>query len=458
MIFLKKGEMTHMGYIEDLNSIIRSVSSIKTMDPRGQHKSIARGALDGTMQFSCLMASSIPSDWGFTIARMLERTYASFAQTYLSLNNTIDISVDKNPNQFLKKFHRNVKLESTAEDLYFEHCVESDEEYDNLMTRIYNGTTKAYVNESGDKMIIFNFSDDFNADVFESNRELLEESLSNVDFKPFPNIGNSPFYEDKPSIDPEAEALRADIKKSRDTEVERNKVLFNMNTRDKMEVPRIVFTDNDAKKSNDMQPYQMQVRLMAVNSSNEFVQFMDFIVGIKVVLHSIKSDEMIINIGNTLQNTGKIFNFIRWTTGEKSLFKDLIFNINSTKLDVANKSKGASPWWSTLKRLKNTSKAQSAFFARTQVVPNSTLVISSYEVETITTQIGYSLRDPHIAKRLMDSLFLMCFIIVDEGTRTIEILYDQETDFQTYSLESLEHEVSMSSNKIGKEITRMLSR
>ena len=447
-----------MGYIEDLNSIIRSVSSLKTMDPRNQHKSIARSALDGTMQFSCLMASSIPSDWGFTIARMLERTYASFAQTYLSLNNTIDISVDKNPNQFLKKFHRNVKLESTAEDLYFEHCVENDEEYDELMSRIYNGTTKAYVNESGDMMIVFNFSDNFSSTVFESHRELLEESLSSIDFTPFPNIGNSPFYEADSFFDPNAEALKADIQMSRNKETELAKQNFLLSTRDKIGVPQVVFTDNDAKKSNDMQPYQMQVRLMAVNSDNEFVQFMDFIVGIKVVLHSIKSDEMIINIGNTLQNTGKIFNFIRWTTGEKSLFKDLIFNINNTKLDVANRSKGASPWWATLKRLKNTSKAQAAFFARTQVVPNSTLVVSSYEVDAITTQIGYSLRDPRVAKRLMDALFLMCFIIVDEGTRTIEILYDQEGDFQTYSLETLEREVSMSSNKIGKEITRMLSR
>ena len=48
--------------------------------------------------------------------------------------------------------------------------------------------------------------------------------------------------------------------------------------------------------------------------------------------------------------------------------------------------------------------------------------------------------------------------IIDEGTRTIEILYDGETTYQTYALETLEREISMNSNKLGKELTRMISR
>ena len=68
------------------------------------------------------------------------------------------------------------------------------------------------------------------------------------------------------------------------------------------------------------------------------------------------------------------------------------------------------------------------------------------------------MRDGKNAAKLMNSLFLMNFVIIDEGTRTIEILYDGETTYQTYALETLEREISMNSNKLGKELTRMISR
>jgi hypothetical protein len=138
-----------MGYLSDLQTVMNAVSSAKAGANGGTHKSIAKGALEGTMQFPCLISDSIPIDMASTVARTFERVYASFVQTYLSTNNTIDISVDKNASSYLKKFHSNIKLESTAEDLYYEHCVDNtDEEYSKLMERIYNGTTTAFINES----------------------------------------------------------------------------------------------------------------------------------------------------------------------------------------------------------------------------------------------------------------------------------------------------------------------
>ena len=458
-----------MGYLDDINTLVKTAATAKDITQKMQHKSFARGALDGTLQFPCLVSDAIPIDMASTIARTLERVYASFVQSYLSLNNTIDISVDKNPNMFLKRFHKNIKLESTAIDIYNEKFVEHDEEFDKMMERVYDGTTQAYINRAANKMIVFNFSESFSKEIFESHRKSLEESLAYIDFEPFPNIGNSPFYEapedeEAPYRGPFAnipddelnymQRQHIENRLRHDNDMMRQKYILQNN--DKYRVPEL--TSADVKKSNDLQPYLIQVRLMAVNDQNEFVQFMDFLVGIKVVLHNIKSDEMVLNIQNTLQNNGKIFNFIRWTTGEKSLFKDLLLRINDVKLDVANKSKGASPWWSTLKRLKETSRAQAAFFARNQLVPNSTLVISAYDADLIEKNYGYNIKDPKFAIKLMNSLFLMNFAIVDDGTRTVDILYDGENTFQTYALETLERELMNSSNRIGKELTRMISR
>ena len=537
-----------MGYLEDLRAIINKVASLKgdALDKYNDLKprSIARGALDGTLQFPCLVSDSIPIDMASTVARTLERVYASFVQQYLSMNNVIDISVDKNPNRFLKKFHKNIKLESTNIDTYLENCVVEDSEYDKMMERIYDGSTKAYINEETDHMIVFNFNEEFSSAVFESHKKGLEEALAGIDYKPFPNVGNSPYYEaiDMPTYrdyqdhntphdhfqraiysrdaqanyrltkdidnqyarnmedykhrndtsnfvrdtavrlgenllnkayqsqvddkkyqrDLERDAMRAqsDIEKERlksDLTMDRDK--WKMRYGGELSTPAVL-KDADVKKSNDLQPYGMQVRLMAINDKNEFVQFMDFIVGVKVILHNIKSDEMILNLQSAISNNGALFNFIRWTSGEKSLFKDLALHVDNTKLDVANKSKGSSPWWSTLKRLRELSKSQTPirFFRKSGLVPQSTIVISAFDADIIEKKFGYNLRNPKFAVKLMNSLFLMNFIIVDEGTGTLEVLYDGETTYQTYALETLQREISMNSNKLGKELTRMISR
>lgn len=420
-----------------------------------QRKSFAKGAMDSTLQFACLASDTIPIDMATVLRVSLERVYASFIQSYLSLNSTVDISKDSSPSQFLKRFHSNINLESTAEDVYKEYCVESDEEYDKMMERIYDGTSKAYINENTNEMILFNFNENFNSAVFEAHKEQLEESLKYIDFTPFPNVSNSPYYEalDARDIhDLQMDAARAAIKANNDRANDAYKLQWN----DKYRVPTM--TDNDVKKTNDMAPYMMQVRLMAVNDQKEFVQFMDFVIGIKVVLHPMKSDEMITNIQSCLDNGNFLFNMIRWTTGEKDLFKDIILNANNVKLDVANRSKGASPWWMTLKRLKDTARLQKARFARNQLIPNSTIIVGSYEVDTLKQKFGYSLKDVRFAKKLMDQMFLMTFIIVDDATRTVDVLYDGQNHFQTYALETFEREVSMNSNRIGKELTRMISR
>lgn len=462
-------------HLDDLHTIMKAVSAGKDTVSKYQRKSIARGGLDGTLQFPLIISDGTPIDEASVLGRFFERTYAAFVQQYLSMNSTVNIGIDRNPEMYLKRFHQNVKLEKTAEDFYKEYCIGAEpgveevyESYDKLMERVYDGSTVCYVNESCDKALVFNFSENFSREIYESNKEDLEEALACIDMRPFPNVGNSPFYEAPPLAPLSDENINGymaqkaiDAKFARDAESRRAANDMNKETHKAIiayqgKVP--VLTDADVKKSNDMQPYTMQVRLMAVNDENEFVQFMDFLVGIKVVLHLVKSEEMIVNIAGAIQNNNKIFNFIRWTTGEKKLFKDLLLHINEVKLDVANNSRGASKWWPTLKRLKQTANAQKAFFSRTSMLPNATLAITSYELDVLSKQYGCNMRDVRIAKALMDGLFLMNFVIIDEGTRTIEVLYDQETSFQTYALESLEREVSLSSNRIGKEIGRMISR
>ena len=74
------------------------------------------------------------------------------------------------------------------------------------------------------------------------------------------------------------------------------------------------------------------------------------------------------------------------------------------------------------------------------MLPNATIVISSYEADYLKNNSAIDVRNPKIAAKILSDLFLVSFIIIDEGTQTIEIFDDGTTEFQTYALETLERE------------------
>lgn len=426
-----------MGYLSDITDAARAVAvsanSVRRdlRDARDelapQSITMAGRSLDGTLQFPMLTTDTISIATAGTLARTMERVYASFAQTVISMNSTIDISADKSPIDFLKKFHRNVKT------------MES-EEIQPYMELIEAGKYSAFVNESFNLVVLFNESDKPTAKMLKENRALLE-AADFTEARKLPKYQGKPMYEAIMPADmmPYMNREKAKLK---DYDVQNKPQLMN---------------DNDVKKENDVQPFTMSVRLMAVNDKKEFVQFMDFVMGVKVVLHNIHSDEIISNCIRAISNNGFFFKFLRWTTGEKSLFGDLLLNVNDVKLDAVNQSKGSSRWWQTLKRMKERKNQYVNLFGKNRMIPNSTLVITEYEVNKIKEASGYDLNDAKIAKKLVNQLFLMALIIVSDSTETFKVIYaDAGPEYQYYSLDLIQKEVTNRSNRLGREIERML--
>ena len=164
---------------------------------------------------------------------------------------------------------------------------------------------------------------------------------------------------------------------------------------------------------------------------------------------------MTTNIIRTLTNSSNVFNFIRWTTGEISFFKDFLFNVKNIRDDIRGRSSSNNPYFAALKRAKNAGVSVSRLGLH-KMIPNATVIITDSECEYLKSR-GYDLTKPKIAKLLISKLFLMTFVILDEASRTISILYDGSDDFQVYSIESLERDVAMSSSKLSKEIGKMIS-
>lgn len=432
-----------MGLVQDISSLIRKgpelagqLDSIKL-----NTKSIARGAKDSTFQFPCLVVDTISIDMANTIARTLDQVYATFTQTWLSMNSMFDMSIDPTPLSYLRKLHQNLKIEGV------DNLVVDDEDISDYMEKVYDGKYKLYMNEEGTYGILFNVADHATREMMESHKDLLREYMSEYNLNPVEAVmeANNPTASDLANA-----MINGQAKKN-----ERDRLDKLATHSEKQSAPKLL--DRDIRKSNDLTPYGIQVRLIAVNDKKEFVQYIDFIVGVKTILHPVSSSDMTDNIMRALQNKNLAFKLLRWTTGEISLFKDIIFNINDIKTDALNKQNNKSPFFATLKRLKDRKIGFHNGTVPHALIPNTTVVITSYEADYLNDNYAIDVRDEKIAKKLLSAMFLMSFIIVDEGTETISILYDGDETFQVYALETLERENNANSNKLGREIGRMIS-
>lgn len=435
-----------MGYLADINEIVRKSVGIAIPQDRLPKESFAKKSLEGTFYFSGLFSEGIPIEIASTLSRLLERTDASFVQTVISMNSTVDISADRNASSYMKKLHSNILSFESTEDIM-------DFENEPFLEAVISGKHSFTSSTSGKHAVLFEEALEHSKIINATFKNGLTPRLSDININPVYTIES-----ENGDIDPEW-VMNKYMDDKEDT---RHNAAMDMQRKSNMaskeaNIPKLL-NERDAKKLNDYAPYNMSVRLMGVNDKNEFVQYLDFVVGIKTTVHVLPSDELITNLVRVIEDNGFIFNCIKWTTGEKEFFKDLVLNVSDIKLDIANKSAGSSAWWLTLKRMKSVAAKQKAMFAKKQYIPNATLVVTSLEVDYITKNHGYDLNNEKIAKKVMDGLFLMTFIIVDDATKTVKVLYDGYPTYQMFSLDLLEKEVSVNGNKLGRELSRMISR
>lgn len=447
-------------FVDEIFSLMRKGRELtKDFDEisKANTKSLSKRASDSTCQFPCIIADSIPLAMAAAVTKNMDRVYASFVQTVIASDPLIDITIDRGPLDYMKRLHQNLKLESVIDEeaLYeskrkqeeIKSFMESecsnlmvpDDLYGSVMEKAYNGEYKLYLDKTGSYGVAIKESV-LSSDAMKSHLKQLESHLNSFDTRPFAVT--------------EADTTKSDLIRGMLDQPNLSKMDIDIKASKELSTPKLL--DRDIKRYNELQPYGISVRLMAVNDKKEFVQYMDFVVGIKAIMHPVKSAELVNSVGDVLKNRNAVFNFIRWTTGEISLVKDLILHIDELKTDASYKANGKNPFIPSLKRLKE-KKVKFSSSGITKLVPNATLVLSSFEVEDLKNQFGVDVRDTYFAKKVIKDLFLLAFVVVDEGSETIDILYESSDAFETYTLETLEREVSLSSNKLGKEIGRMIS-
>ncbi len=218
-----------------------------------------------------------------------------------------------------------------------------------------------------------------------------------------------------------------------------------------------VLVDNDVRKANELVPTLLHIRLK-VKSNGEVKDAVDFIIGIKAIMHPIKSEEFVTNIVEACNNNDKVFNFLRWTSGEISFFKDFLFSIKTVKNDVKRINGGYSTWWNALKRRRQLSKITNVVsYTNNNVLPNSTLVISIDEANYIKSNYGFDLFKPVFVDRIMKELFLLGFVIVDESSQVAHFKFDGQKHYQSVSFSGLEKENTSDARKF-KEMLKVINR
>lgn len=442
--------------LKEIKNAPRVINNISQSNIRG--KSMIRRAKDATFQFPMIIPKSCPIDMATACTRMMDRVYAGYTQIALGNNSTMNMALDSSPTQFLKRFHQNIKFEQAIADL----AVPEDER-EAYMENAYNGEYRVFADPDRKFFMLFNAADKKLGMMLESNREGLKPYLSEINMsKQMRDIFESGYeeeYTEAESDETNAEDLTQALLdgKLKQQQLADRRALADIAKNNAAALRGPQLTDGDIKRMNDMTPYAVQIRLSVVNSADEFVQYMDIVVGIKTVLHLVDTDDMISNLEKALQNRSGLFRFLRWTTGEISLVKDLLLNMDDLRFDAANQNAGKSPLFGNLKRMKRRGVGMSGFAMPHGLIPNATLLVTSYEVDHMKNTYGIDMREESVAKKLMEGLDLMTFIICDDGAGTVDILYDGDATFQTYALESIEREVSMNSNKLGREIGRMIA-
>ena len=465
-----------MGILKDINDTLKDVKNIakelsfKSDTIRGT--SLAKMSSAATLQFPIIVSRSINNDTAQAVSKAMERQYATFVQIVISLNPYLDLQKDKDMSGYLKNIHQN---NPTPIDL-LESCtnVYSDEAYGLHMLMSLNEGCNGQILASN-KEQMFSVEDHLNPikinDIYKPASITLSVAESSLDyFCKKNNIITEALEDDIDNAKDQFELnkikAKEDYKRSDTKEIEHllnsniNNEKFNHELKKAEAEFRaktvVKLSDNDVKKSNELVPTTLSLT-MQIKDGKSFGGVSNFVIGVKGLLHPVNSNDMISNLLDGYKSGNKFFNFIRWTTGEISFLKDLIFNIDEIKDDVVNKySKEKSHWWTTLKRRKTLAKAKAAFSGgRKNILPNASIVCSMEEVMEIKDVYGVDLMDIKHVKKLMDRYFLLGFAIVDDSQELCYFIFDGENNYQAISYKGLEKE-NNSKNDF-KDIYKMIN-
>ena len=434
-------------------------------------KSLSKASMDGTLNFPVIVSNALSIEDASLVSKALERQFASFTLTLMTMNPYLyTMGGRATAANYINKFHQNVDTRTDVTDIHnaisnmmteaakkldIDDYEVLEEVSERIMYKVYEGVNHSGFNANN---IRYSYSIE---DVTESsvlndyaNRSVIYEDTYHSGSQ---NVGTQDIRVGDVDVNINARDMDTGrLGREMGRELGRAMRTGGGSGGDKRQFNHMAVS-SDYKKANELVPTMLHMRIYPIDSTTKTeLPAIDFVMGIKCTMHPVSSEEVVINIARGIKNENTFFNFIRWTTGEISFFKDFVLSLNELKIDAINTGSKSSRWWTMLKRRKNSAKIKNALTSN-RLLPNATIVITQEEADMLKTQYGYNLETTSIAYKLMDNYFLISFVIVDPALQRVKFLFDGKNEFEIMTFANLARENSVDDKKF-KEMVNMLGR
>lgn len=359
--------------------------------------SISKGASKSIYYFPILMSKNIPLQTMGMISQNLEGSYMSFVRACFALTPAMNLKNSElvNVEKYLQLFHQNIGLQNKDELMISLKIPRNEamEEWRMFPNGILNEATTNNVND-----IIDRHSSSLN------NFGKFGQTQRNV--RLFDSNG---------------------------------KIVNNRADTDHIEINAGAI-EKEKDKINNMRPSVVEITVTFIIGGQKIN--VKIPVGVKTVIHSVNSEDLIDHIMESVAGKGILHNFIRYTTGELTSLSDILFGTSKIKNHFI-KSNDVTKWADALERRRNSNKIRNniPFLSKKPYLPNTSIVVSMEDISEIERTIGYNLlQETKRTMKFMKDNFLLSFVISDDVTETLYVMNDGDTQFSEFPFSSVKRE------------------
>ena len=182
----------------------------------------------------------------------------------------------------------------------------------------------------------------------------------------------------------------------------------------------------------DMTPTMINISFVADATGKGDTWTQNVTIGVKSMVRMAKSGVVINNMVDAFKDRA-LFTWIKWTNGEINA-AELIFGVSKALQDGYAAGKKDN-WMKRLKGRKNM-QALNKLIGR-QLLPNASVIITESEALAIQQDCGVDPHNPADAAKMMNKYFMLAFGIYDTESKLLDIIYDGESQFSSYSIREL---------------------
>jgi hypothetical protein len=165
--------------------------------------------------------------------------------------------------------------------------------------------------------------------------------------------------------------------------------------------------------------------------------------GVKSVVHVVPASDMVAGLGKSQQRDSLFLQFLRMTSGEISLVKDFLLNIDVARDRAAPATSQGRRMLEGLRRQAEWNRTRgnqllANLTKRGFVPPTTTIVITSEDAQQIRAKFNVDFTRASVVRQLLSSHNLTGFVIVDEALGLARVFEDGDDDFDRVPFSEME--------------------